>query len=233
MSKNILRGSVSAQCFSQSILPISELPPAGLRKGGRVAEIVRRQREDIRRAAYEEGYAEGCELGSREGFAEAKKRADERYSLEIEAFVQRLHEVESRFESTVAEFLDDAAEQLAAIAVVVAEKLLRLELREGKEAAVAIAKEAIREVRHGASVRIRVNPFDSGEVSARQSEILAAAQGLRSIEIVRDPSIQGGCVIESDDGVIDARIEAALERIVAAARQLRHESGFEQLGAAQ
>lgn len=221
LSKFVRAPDSKTTSFAHAILPISELPPPELRNGNRLTEIVRQQKEEIRREAYNEGYREGMQQGQEDGFHAAKTHADHVYSEEIAAFVSRLQAVEAKFDETIERFIGEAEQQLAALAIVIAERLMRVEMEAGREAAVAIAKEAINEVRHGVTARIRVNPFDGGEVAARQGEILAAAQGLRSIEIVRDPKILGGCVIESEDGLIDARIEEALRRLVEAARGLR------------
>lgn len=203
------------------MLPLSELPPPEQRKGNRIAEVVRQQKEEIRKAAYDEGYQAGLQSGHTEGYEAGKQEADSRYGAEIAEFVSHLASTEARIDAELDRFIQEAEDQLAALAVVIAERIIRTELHQTREAIIAIAKDAIKEVRHGTSVRIRVNPFDGTVVDARSGELLAASSGLRKLEVVRDSTIQGGCVIEGDGGVVDARIESALERIVSAARGLR------------
>lgn len=224
MSKFVLRGHTGATPFEASMIPLSELPPPEQRKGNRIAEVVRQQKEEIRKSAYDEGYRLGLQSGHTDGFQAGKDEADRKYEVEIARFVGHLQAAEQRIDEEFDRFLAEAEEQLSSLAVIIAERLLRTELHQTREAVVAIAKDAIKEVRHGTSVRIRVNPFDGTVVDARAGELLAASSGLRKLDVVRDPSIQGGCVIESDGGVVDARIEMALDRIVAATRGTRSES---------
>lgn len=221
MSKSVIRGDTIATSFEHSMMPLSELPPPEQRKGNRIAEVVRQQKEEIRKEAHEEGYRAGLQSGHAEGYEAGKQEADQRYGAEIAEFVSHLESTEARIDVEFDRFIQEAEDQLAALAVVIAERILRTELHQTREAIIAIAKDAIKEVRHGTTVRIRVNPFDGTVVDARAGELLAASSGLRNLEIVRDPTIQGGCVIEGDGGVVDARIESALERIVASARGLR------------
>jgi flagellar biosynthesis/type III secretory pathway protein FliH len=221
LSKHIVRGNSTAKSFEQSVVALSELPPPDQRKGNRIAEVIRKQKEEVRQKAFAEGYEQGFAQGRSEGYEEGKNEADTRYGLEIGSFVDRLRQAESEFEGVIAAWLGQAEEQLAALAVIIAERVLRSELQSSRESVLGIAKDAVSEVRHGTSVRIRVNPFDSTLVEGRSAEIMAACAGLRSIEVVSDPAIAGGCVIESAGGLVDARIDHALERIVAATKAQR------------
>jgi flagellar biosynthesis/type III secretory pathway protein FliH len=56
-------------------------------------------------------------------------------------------------------------------------------------------------------------------MEARLSEIKAAFAHIEQIEIVEDKSISFGCRLESDLGLIDARVEDFLARIVQESRE--------------
>lgn len=219
MSRNVIRGKVQAAPFERAVHPLSELPPPEQRGRGKIADVIRRQKEELRKAAYDAGYSEGFEQGRAEGREHALAEANARYAEEIARFVVHLQAIEQRIDMELEAWLEATEQSLAALGVSIAERILRAELEHTRESTIAIAKEALAEVRHGTQARIRVNPFDEGLVEARREEILAGATGLRAIEVVADPAIQGGCIVEGDGGIIDARVEAALDRIVSAARE--------------
>jgi flagellar biosynthesis/type III secretory pathway protein FliH len=56
-----------------------------------------------------------------------------------------------------------------------------------------------------------LNPYDSPVVKEHLNEIQAVAQSVRRVEVFEDPTLEGGCRIESDGGAIDATIRGQLE----------------------
>lgn len=210
MSKKILSGTTKAGNFAEVMPPLSQLPPPEARGKSKIAEFVARQREEIREAARLEGYEDGFRRGLEEGAVKAHLEAEARYAEEIARFAARLAEHEQAFEGFIAECED----RLAILAIVLAERLLRRELEHSRESAFDIARDVISEVRGSATIRVRLNPLDSALIEARAAELVEACSGLRNIEVVVDPSIGAGCVVETDSGLIDARIESALERLI-------------------
>lgn len=208
MSKHILRRA-NAGTLSDALPPLSELPPPEARGKGKIAEFAQRQREEVRRLAREEGYAEGFREGLAAGEALAHREAEERYSEEIATFAATLADQERAF----AEFIGECERQLAALAIVIAERLVRRELEHSREAAFDIARDVVSQVRDGAKIRVRVNPLDASLLEGRRHELLESCSGLKTLEVVVDPSIHAGCLVETDAGLIDGRIEAAFERL--------------------
>lgn len=113
--------------------------------------------------------------------------------------------------NTVSEWQAGLESPLASLAVVIATQILGRELTLDPDAVIGIARQAVGEVTHASTARIRVNPFQAPVVRARQSDILAASVSLRSVEkVVDDPTITSGCVIESDGGTVDAQIDGMI-----------------------
>jgi flagellar assembly protein FliH len=66
-------------------------------------------------------------------------------------------------------------------------------------------------------VRVRVSVADAPHVKEMRQEILELMDGLRHLEIVDDRRVgDGGCVIETNAGTIDAKIETQLSEIARA-----------------
>lgn len=82
-----------------------------------------------------------------------------------------------------------------------------------RESIVEITKQALQEVRHGTEVRVRVSPIDSSVLESRKAEILEAVSNIRQLIIVPDLKIVSGCEVDTDGGVIDARVESYLARL--------------------
>lgn len=213
------------QSFLNRVNTVGEMPPvrsATERKREVDRKTVEEAREEGRQLGYREGVTAGYEMGKlqgmTEGHADAVARHEERVAGEIEAFrVGLMEAVESVFAARRA-MLAELETVLGGLAVDVASRVVAKQVEVDPAVAVAIAREALREVTHATMARVRVNPFGSEAVRARADELMALSQTLRGVEIVDDPSLDGGCVVETDGGVIDARIAARLANLVEAAR---------------
>jgi type III secretion system HrpE/YscL family protein len=150
------------------------------------AEAIRREAEreaqEVRERAYQDGYA--AALGELN-----------RHLLEACARRDRL--------------LAEAEQEILRLSVRIAEKIVGHEL-DRNQAIVEIVKTALRQARQSRTVTIRLNPSDLPIMQAAR-ERLGRPDQLdvnRFIELVADPQIGGGgCVIETESGTIDARLE--------------------------
>ncbi len=103
--------------------------------------------------------------------------------------------------------------ELVRLSVKVAEKIIGEELRTRPETIVSIVRECLRGVRHEQSLTVRVSPEEREEV-LRQVESLTREVGLRNIQVTADTSVsRGGCIVESERGIVDARLETQLRRL--------------------
>ncbi len=103
--------------------------------------------------------------------------------------------------------LEEAESSVAAIAVAAARKVVAEELSLRPEHIRAIVGAALERVRRASRVRVRVHPSD------------AAHLVLSDVPVVEDESIErGGCVVESELGDVDARLEVRLAAIERALR---------------
>ena len=112
------------------------------------------------------------------------------------------------------EIIDSARRYLVDISMAVAKKVVKKISQNDKELVLRNIKEALAGVKNVVHLTIRVNPLDwdiSEKYRAHLSEIV---ESLEEINFLQDPTIEvGGCVVETDLGVIDARISSQLSEI--------------------
>jgi flagellar assembly protein FliH len=106
------------------------------------------------------------------------------------------------------------ATALADAAVSLARQVVRGELQANPQQVAMVAQEAIEALLLSARhVTVRVHPDDQPLVAQGAQEIIAA----RGARLVGDASVtRGGCIVESDIGIVDASIEARWRRAAAA-----------------
>ena len=158
-----------------------------------------------RQQGYQDGYRDG--LVALEGFKQS-------FAL------QTANQVTAIVRST-GEQLDllqqEMAQALAGAAVELARQIVRSELVARPELITAVAIEALDTLLLSARhIVLRVHPDDQSLIAAGAADHLAA----RGARLIGDAEVtRGGCLVESDLGVIDASIEARWRRAAAALGQ--------------
>lgn len=146
-----------------------------------------------RQSGYQDGYRDG--LVALEGFKQsfAQQMASQIGSL-LQSFDDQLVGLEQQMAQAVARSATELARQV-----------VRAELSVRPEIVAKVAEDAVNAVLHSARhIRLTVHPDDQLLVAHGAAETLAArnARLTTSSQIAR-----GGCLVESDVGSIDARIE--------------------------
>lgn len=194
--------------------------------GSRIGEADDRQalQAAAREEAFRCGYADGKAAGLERGLAEGQRKGREAGRGEVlEAEAARLREFRHALEGVVAgvgpaverwrESVEERATELAMDAV---RRLLAAELAIGRPDAMGIVREALGHAEGAVRATVRLSPFDRAAMAERKDEVLQALAGLRDVELVDDRSIQGGCIVETENGVVDATLATRLELLEAA-----------------
>ena len=154
-----------------------------------------------RQAGYQDGYRDG--LVALDAF---KQSFAAQTTTQIGALLQSL-DVE------FGGLQQDMARTLAIAATHLARQIVRSELGARPELIATIAQEAIDTLLLSARhITLRVHPDDHAVVAQGAADVLAA----RGARLLADPSLsRGGCLVESDIGVIDATLETRWRRAAA------------------
>jgi flagellar assembly protein FliH len=158
-----------------------------------------------RQQGYQDGYRDG--LVALEGF---KQSFAMQTATQVAAIVRATGEQLDHLQQEMARALAGAAIELA-------RQIVRSELAGRPELVASVATEALDTLLLSARhITLRVHPDDHALVAAGAADDLAA----RGARLIADVNItRGGCVVESDLGVIDASIEARWHRAAAALGQ--------------
>jgi len=107
--------------------------------------------------------------------------------------------------------LDESEPELIRLALRIAQKIIGEELRINPEVIVSIARECLRGAGRGRSMTIKVPSADCDLVRRRIVLLREAAGPNHSLEVVGDMEMAPGhCVIESEFGIVDARLETQI-----------------------
>ncbi|MFN3684416.1 MAG: FliH/SctL family protein [Fimbriimonadaceae bacterium] len=219
MSKRtILPGEAAPQARPFASVLTDPLQAASSSAGRRLNRQLEELREQARAEGYAEGLASGREQGRQEGYREGLEAAmaevERRTRAGLEELAQTLQRVDECFGPLMDRFFANCEEALAPLALAIAVRLLAKELQADPAAAMGLAREALAEVTHAESARIRVHPFHGAVLRERMAELLAASESLRRIEVVDDPTVAAGVIVDSAGGVIDATLPTRVRNLV-------------------
>lgn len=216
MSKNILSDHSLLTSFLdrlQSVHEVSAKSPAAKQAQKECDRIF----ADAQAKGYEAGFSQGVEAGRSEGYAEGlargKQEAFDSMSAECATLTQSLSAIRSEAEQAIGEWYRQAEERLSTLAIEIARRAIGKELDANPELMLDITRQALEESHPGSSIRLRVNPLQTSLVESHKAELLASLSQIKEIEVVADSSVKTVCIIESESGAIDARIDSFLDRL--------------------
>jgi type III secretion protein L len=154
-------------------------------KARQIVEEAERERDAILEQARQDGYAEG---------------------------LANWNQILARTSQKAEDLAKVWEETMLKLSVRVAEKIIGEQLKLHPETIVDIIKEVLQGIRFGKHLTIQVNDEDAPQVRSRVDRLKSSLGVSNEIEIVASASVpRGGCLIESELGVVDARLETQLK----------------------
>ena len=162
--------------------------------------------QDKALAIEEQAYIKGFAKGERAGLEVGRKKMEP----VLDNFCQALKELNRITES----ICQDAEKEVVDLALAIARKVVGLEVSTNRDVVIRVVREALKNVSDHGKIKIRLGPSDFKFIMQDDRRVQEFSDGLERITFIEDPTIgQGGCVIESTLGDVDARIERQLQII--------------------
>lgn len=179
-----------------------------------IVEEAKEQARIIIDESREEGFKQGYEAGRSAGEQEAVRETTERADAERAVHRTDLSAFMDSVETSSRQAWVDMELEILNLVFEIARKVIKMEVQLNREAAVEVVKNTLRRVADSTSLRIRVHADDLQTVRANREELYTMVDGIRKVEIIEDRRVgPGGCILETDAGTIDARIETQMEEI--------------------
>jgi len=166
------------------------------------------QADEIKRAAHEKGHAEGYGKGEEVALVKYDE-AIEQLGRTMEAVERQRAVVQQGYEK-----------DLLPIIIAVADRLVHHEISVNRQVIVSCLKMAMQFVSDSAVIRVHLHPEDFArvrEASFRNPDLLS---GRKQLDLVEDETVsQGGCLLRSDFGEVDASFDKFRSRLFAAVEE--------------
>lgn len=164
------------------------------------------QAEEKAKTIEKEARDSGYQNGHEEGFAAGKE--------EVGRLVDRLNTILSTAINKRNQIIDESETQLINLVLLVARKVVKVISENQKNVVINNVVQALRKLKSRGDVAIRVNLADLELTTENTKEFMRMVENVNSITILEDSTVErGGCIIETDFGEIDARINSQLKEI--------------------
>jgi flagellar biosynthesis/type III secretory pathway protein FliH len=160
--------------------------------------------QDAEQQAYCRGFGDGerkgHEMGEQAGLASAMQKMDSLLTVG--------HKLISELGDLHRKTCCDVESDLVQLALAVARKIVGHEVSIGPEAVGRIIRQALDRVEHAGRITIKLNPADLELLAEIKPQLLSGLPEAGRAAFEADAGIaRGGCLIETDGGEVDARIE--------------------------
>ena len=218
-SQDNLTGFEKGNDFQRIGLEKDGRPPAGFFEG------CAGNREGFRLTAKEKAgeiekqvYAQGFLKGEKAGMASERKK--------VEPFLNNFYQALLELERVKSEICVNAEKETIDLALAIAKKIVGHEVSMNKDFVLGVVKDALKKSVDNDKITVRINPSDLQFIKDARIQFSDYVDNIEKIAFEEDKTIlNGGCVIETSLGEIDARIDKQFQAVEEAFRSQFQESG--------
>ena len=157
---------------------------------------------ELERKAYEKGFTQGEAAGVNLGL---KK---------MEVVLENFMVLTEELQNIKKKICENSEKELLELSLSIARKVLHEEIKLNSEVIMGIMKDSIAKASTSSKIKIRVNRSDMEFAILCKPELIRLRDGIETIIFEEDETVsKGGCIVETDCGYIDGRVESQIEEI--------------------
>lgn len=158
--------------------------------------------EEAKRRGFEQGYADGRAAGEQEAAQKSEEILGEARAIVEQAYAAK--------QALIAE----AETFVVQLSCEIAEKIIAERIAEAPERSIQLFRRALSRRKETGSITLCVAPSQFAFINASREELRLSLDAQSELQIVPDASVdEGGCVVRSSFGSIDARVDTQLAAI--------------------
>lgn len=172
-------------------------------------------------AGYKTGYDNGCEAGQAKGYEDGLEKAAEEMRQAVHAANQKAEHTIAIAESDTKDAILGAESKIVEIALAIIDKVLPQHFIDVPQVILPLVRSALEKVKDQNAIVVRVSPDDYELVLMAKNEFQMILEGDEKLTIAEDQTIvRGGCMIESANGNVDARLATQLDTLKKAIQEV-------------
>ena len=154
------------------------------------------------------------------GLAEGMIRGSEVEKKKLVTAIRAMEKTVGEMLGLRKKILEKLEPEILDLSLSIAEKVIHHEVKTNKEVFFGVLKEAVRNILDREGMKIRLNPTDYEYLVEIKPDILSSFEGVKDPVFEKDEAIaQGGVIVESLFGEVDARLEMQFAELKSALNQ--------------
>lgn len=211
-----------AQRVSQKMIAEAEQQRVALIEaaGAQVDEMLAAARQEAERLK-SEAYETGKDSGYKEGYEHGCDSAREQMRQAVHEANQKAEHTIRLAENELKDIVSNAEKKILELSMAIVQKVLPQHFIDVPQIVLPLIKSALEKVKDQNSIVLRVAPEDYEMTLMARNEFQMMIEGEERIMITEDQTLQrGGCVIETANGNVDARLSTQLELLKKAMQEV-------------
>ncbi|OWR27844.1 flagellar assembly protein FliH [Saccharibacillus sp. O23] len=152
--------------------------------------------------------------GFREGYEEGKAQAEAELALRMQQAAEEAQALIQEGVRTKEEMIQEAEPFLVELSTAIAEKVIDRKLADDEELTVGLIRQTLSRKREQGTIALCVAPSQFSMINSAREELAMSIDSQAELEILPDSTVKDrGCVIRSNFGSVDARIDTQLTEI--------------------
>ena len=152
--------------------------------------------------AYKKGFSDGEEIGIKEGKDTVKPLLENFLNVSKKLIEEKdwiIHNIE---------------EELTYLCYFIAKKIIKKEVEKDEKLIIPIIKDSLRFISDETDIILKLNPEDYKTAQEYDKDLKIHMHDVKHFKIEADDKIsRGGCLIETNSGEVDARLETKIEEL--------------------
>jgi flagellar assembly protein FliH len=166
----------------------------------------KRQSADIKAQAQKKGHDEG--------YAEGFKKGEDAAREELKPFLETIERLVLDLTGFRKDMYDKVEREMVEMVIRLAKKVIHFEFSTRDDAVQEMIRLAVQSVLDRESMVIKVNPTDKGHAENFRPELYNLFSDIKNITFEGHSEVErGGCVVETNFGVVDARVDNLEEQM--------------------
>jgi flagellar assembly protein FliH len=179
------------------------------------ANISKEKRYDaIKKGSIDETSREIEERAYAKGFARGEKAGIESGNEKFESVVNSINKALSELIKIRQDIYLETEQEIVKLALAIARKVVCNEIRVNKDTVVNVVKEAVKKVEGNEKVKVKLSIKDFQFIKSEKPATIDKISNIENVDFKMCESISdGACIIETESGDIDARIEKQFQAV--------------------
>ncbi len=162
--------------------------------------------EILKNNTLEKSRQEGINFGYQEGYQKASEEVFSKV-MNVEAIANSSFKIKK-------EIILSAEQEILQLSIVIAEKILKQQLKIKPEMIIEIIKAALNELKDKEEIKIIINPALKDQLYNFSDELKNTVKGIKTIKIIEDKTIRAdSAIVESPESRVDARLETQIAKV--------------------